>query len=223
VGGGAEIYGMLWENDMLWICVYATVYDDKGNEVAERTCPFCRTPNPDTDDEVVQRTKQRMAVGDAMAINYLGSFYSHGGYGFPQDNTKALELWHKAGELGCAAAYNNIGACYNYGEGVEVNQKKALHYHELAAMQGHAEARYNLGCKEGKAGNIDRALKHFIIAAGSGDKESLNYIQDLYKNGHATKDDYSKALKSYQSYMGEIKSEKRDEAAAAHDSFKYYE
>ena len=39
-------------------------------------------------------------------------------------------------------------------------------------------------------------------------------IQKLYKDGHATKDDYAKALKAYQAYISEIKSDQRDAAAA---------
>ena len=41
-------------------------------------------------------------------------------------------------------------------------------------------------------------------------------------NDHGTKDEYSKALRAYQSYLGEIKSDQRDEAAAYDEEFKYY-
>ena len=42
-------------------------------------------------------------------------------------------------------------------------------------------------------------------------------------NGNATKDDYSIALKAYQAYLSEIKSDQRDKAAAYSDNYKYYE
>ena len=58
--------------------------------------------------------------------------------------TKANELLLKAGELGCAEAYRNLGMSYNNGLGVEVDKKKAKHYYELAAMN------YEWGCR-GKA------------------------------------------------------------------------
>ena len=51
---------------------------------------------------------------------------------------------------------------------------------------------------------------------------SLDAIKQLYSKGHATKDDYTKALLSYQAYLGEIKSDQRDKAAAAHEDFCYY-
>ena len=39
-------------------------------------------------------------------------------------------------------------------------------------MEGDILARHSLGCKEAQAGNWDRALKHFMLAAGGGTKES---------------------------------------------------
>ena len=60
-----------------------------------------------------------------------------------------------------------------------------------------------------------------MIAAGCGYNNSLTQIQKLYTNGHATKDDYAKALRAYQSYLVEIKSTQRDAAAAAYAN-RYY-
>lgn len=54
----------------------------------------------------------------------------------------------------------------------------------------------------------------YMIAARSGYANSLEKIKGLYKYGDATKDDYTKALRSYQTYLDEIKSRQRDEAAA---------
>ena len=53
-----------------------------------------------------------------------------------RDHSKALELYHQAGELGCVEAYGNIGSVYYKGEGVERDNKKAENYHELAAIGG---------------------------------------------------------------------------------------
>ena len=163
-----------------------------------------------------------MEKDDPIAIYNQGCSYREGAYGFPQDNSKALELYHRAGELGYAGAYTNIGASYDLGTGVEVDEKKAVHYNELAATGGDTQARYNLGCMEGMAGNMDRALKHHLIAVRSGHGESLNRIKKYYSAGLATKDDYTKALQSYQKYLGEIKSDQRDKAAAYSERYRYY-
>ena len=49
-----------------------------------------------------------------------------------------------------------------------------------------------------------------MVAAEEGDSDSLQQIRKLYTNGHATKDDYAKALRVYQAYLAEIQSTQRD-------------
>jgi uncharacterized protein len=185
-------------------------------------CPFCRSPSRKSDDEILDEMKKRVELGDAGAIRNLGCCYFDGMYGLPQDNNKAIKLWHRAAELGSATSYYNIGMAYLHGRGVERDEKKANHYWELAAMGGSVEARHNLGAIEVQAGNMDRAVKHHMIAAGYGDNDSLNAIRQMYKDGKATKDDYAKALQVYQANLVEIKSAQRDEAAVYSDEFKYY-
>ena len=121
--------------------------------------------------------------------------------------------------------YNSLsqyGNDYWYGRGVEQDVKKARYYYELAAMGGSDQSMNNLGNAEVRAGNYDRALKHYMIAGKGGDHDSLNMIQRMYMKGHTTKNDYAKALKAYQAYLDEIKSDNRDKAAAFNDRYKYY-
>jgi len=203
-------------------CIYAPVYDNQGNKAAEEKCPFCRTPEHTTNEEIVERYKKRIEVNDAEAIYTLGCFYGQGSLGFPQNNAKALELWHRAGEFGHTHSYYNIGTIYYNGNGVERDEEKALRYFELAAIRGNVNARHNLGVVERKAGNMDKALKHWMIAAGLGHGHSLKNIQNLFRIGQATKNDYANALRLCQAYLDEIKSDQRDEAAAASDEYEYY-
>jgi len=218
---------VLWESYMRG-CNHAPVYDHEGN-VLDGTCAFCRTPNPKTDEDVFIRAKKRMEAGDVNAINNIGCYYANGMYGFPQDDVKAVELYHRAAKLGSAKSYFNMGNAYEYGKGLEIDKKKAIHYFELAAIAGYVQARHNLGVIEYEVGNMDRSMKHFIIAAGSGSSDSLKAIQKLeefkrlYRKGYGTKDDYSKALESYQAYLDEVKSDQRDKAAAAKEKYKYIE
>jgi len=177
---------------------------EAGRVEEDDICPFCRTPPPTTNEELIQRYKKRMELNDSKAIYGLGLFYFRGRYGLPQNVAKALELWHRAGELGSFSAYNNIGSAYH--NGVVRDKKKAQHYFELAAMKGNVLARHNLGVVEMKAGNMDRALKHFMIAVEDGYKDSLEGIKALYMEGHATKDDYATALERFQEYVDEVKS-----------------
>jgi len=202
-------------------CTYAPLYDNQGNKVDNKKCPYCRTPWPDTQEEFVKRIEKRVEAGDTEAMHNQGNYYRDGTDGYAQDYTKALELYHRAAELGYSAAYTSIGVAYNNGEGVEVDKKKAEHYFELAAVRGDVTARYNLAAINENAGKYNRAIKHYLIAVGAGDNEALKKTHELYSRGFATKEDYTKALRSYQEYLSEIKSRQRDEAVAATD-YRYY-
>ena len=200
-------------------CTYAVqIRSSSGTSL----CPFCRTPAANSDDEIINRHEKRIDMNDPKAICNMGVYYAEGLYGLPQNRAKSLDLLHRAGELGNSEAFCIIGNAYKVGRGVEVDQKKAKHYYGLAAMGGGAIARNNLGALEAHAGNNDRALKHFMIAVKDGRTEALENIKLLYLDGYATKDDYDNALKSYQEFLDEIRSDQRDEAAAFRDGYKYY-
>ena len=199
-------------------CCHAFVYDNQGKIIAEEKCPFCRTPLPTSGEEGVERLKKRMEVGDAYAFCMMGCLHDEGDYGVPQDSAKAIEFWHKAGKFG----YNNIGKAYDYGYGVERDKKMASHYFELAAIKGCVVERHNLGLDEVSAANYDRALRHYMIAVRGGDTRSVKAIQQMYMNGHTTKDHYANALRSHQAYVDEIKSDQRDKAAKFVNDSCYY-
>ena len=85
-----------------------------------------------------------MEKGNADVFYQLGGYYADGDIGLPQDWAKANESFLKAGELGHADAYCNLGSAYYVGRGVEIDMKKAKHYYVLAAMNGDIKARHNL-------------------------------------------------------------------------------
>ena len=181
---------------------------------AKDLCPFCRTPLAESGEDDVVRLKKLMKNGNADAILRLAGLYDRGMMGMPLDMAKANELYLKAGEHGCAVAYYNLGIAFANGRGVEIDKKKAKHYYELAAMNGHVLARNNLGALEGDVGNYQRAFKHFIIAARAGSKRSLDAVKYGYTNGHVTKEEYANTLREYQKSQDEMKSEARDKAQA---------
>ena len=205
-------------------CVYAYLSTKAGRQKKDYKCPFCRTPPSCSVAERHERYKKRVDLNDPTGMRELGCMHLEGEGGWPQNYEKALELLHRAAELGNASAYYDIGICYSSGQGVERNDKKARHYFELAAINGEVEARYNLSIIEGKAGNVDRLLKHSMIAVKGGHSASLRKMKELFSFGVVAKDDYTKALRSYQAYIAEIKSDQRDEAVAFRgDDHRYYE
>jgi len=179
------------------------------------TCPFCRGPSIYSNKEAVKRCKKRMEAGDAEAFLMLGCDYDDGVMGLPQDSKKAGELWIRAGELGHSMAHYNVASAYYEGTGVERNMKKAIKYYQLAAMEGHEGSRHNLACFEINAGNMTRAMKHFMIAAGAGDDDSLEAVTDGFVKGHVNKDEYEKTLRAHKDSNDEMKSDHRDSAIEA--------
>ena len=185
-------------------CIVAMYMREGGKNL----CAFCRTPPESSDEECLKMDK-----GNGDGFFQLAGHYYDGDFGLPRDHQKANELYLKAGELGCARGYYNLGHSYHEGTGVEADKKKAKYYMELAAIGGSIDAMHNLGCEEFDEGNFDRAYKHFIIAAKAGSKESLVTVRDGFTKGGITKDEYEDTLRAYHERRMEMKSDTRDKAA----------
>ena len=95
--------------------------------------------------------------------------------------------------------------------------KNAKHYWELAAIGGDVVARHNIGLLEEKAGNMNRAVKHWMIAARAGWDKSLESIRECFMNGYATKDDFELALRAHKEAKDETKTTQREAAARDQD------
>jgi len=189
-------------------CIYA-MEESEGKDL----CAFCRTPPATSNAGCIQGVKKLMDKGNGEAFFEFANYYANGMMGLLQDMNKANELYLKAGELGCAEAYFNLGNSYDQGLGVEVDKKTAQYYWELSAMSGSVQARHNLGACEYEAGNVQRAKKHMIIAARAGENDSLNCVKDGFTRGIITKDEYASTLRAYHERQKEMKSDARDKAA----------
>ena len=88
-------------------------------------CPFCKTPPAESDEEEVRRVNNLIDRGNEYAIYVLAGYYDRGIMGMPQDKAKAEGLYLKAGELGCADGYFNLGNTYREGLGVTIDLKKS--------------------------------------------------------------------------------------------------
>ena len=193
-------------------CIFAMIESEGGADL----CAFCRAPQNVSDEEDIKRIKKLMDKGITEAYYFLGCQYTQGEYGLPQDHQKANELYLKGGELGSAKGYYNLGNSYDVGRGVAIDKKKAIHYWELAAMNGHIMARHNLGCSDWNTGNYDRAFRHFILAARAGYEESLDVVKQGFTKGRISKDEYTNTLRAYGERHEEMKSEERDIAEACY-------
>ena len=177
----------------------------------DQRCLFCRSPMPSTKEEIIKRLMKRIEANDPVAICHIGlERYKEGDY------TAAFEYFTKAASLGDALgdafAHHQLAGLYREGKGVEKDEKRELYHAEQAAIGGHPEARYNLGCFEYEYGRVDRAVKHWTIAAKLGDDDSLEYVKDLYKYGDVSKDDFAAALRGHHAAIVATKSPQREEA-----------
>jgi TPR repeat protein len=172
---------------------------------------------------VVKVLEKRVNANDANAINQLGVWYLHEDerFSITKDTDKAIELLHRAAELGSAQAYHSLGVIFDNGDGVDEDKVKAKQYFEKAAMGGFASSRLNLGNFDAQAGSFDRAIKHWLIAASCGDIRAVGNIKRTMDIRKATRDDYAQALRGYKQSVNEVKSDNRDRAAAYSGKYKY--
>ncbi len=84
---------------------------------------------------------------------------------------------------------------------------------EEAAIGGHPHARFNLGLDEGKRFRIERANKHWIIAANLGHDESMDMLKKGYAAGLVSEEDFAAVLRKHQAAVDATKSPQRDAAA----------
>ena len=98
------------------------------------------------------------------------------------------------------------------GEGVEKNEEKAVYHFEIAAIGGHPGARHILAQIEGRNGNIERSVKHFIIGANLGCVFAMKKLWKHYSDGNITKKDLNATLRAHQAALDAMKSEQRDRA-----------
>ena len=61
-------------------------------QAVPRTCAFCRTPIPKSDEEILARTRKRVELKDLEAMYSLAMAYASGGFGLPVDQAKCVDL-----------------------------------------------------------------------------------------------------------------------------------
>lgn len=126
------------------------------------------------------------------AYLFLGMMYKNG-YGVIKDEVKSkawfqkavisIDWFRKAAEKAHPDAQRNLGILLAHAQGVEKNEKMAVHYYELAAEQGDVIAQVYLGLcyrtGRGVEKNEKLALKYFQLAAGQGDAAAKTNLRIL--------------------------------------------
>jgi TPR repeat protein len=170
-------------------------------------CPFCNSDrNSKTRDEQVEDNMKRVEVNDAFSTCMLADSYYHGLNDFQQDQTKGMELYIRAANLGCRQAHHHLADIY---QGAGLLKKAKFHY-EAAAMAGNEAARNSLGCIEFESGNIERAMKHWTIGASAGGYIAMHHLRICFEKGHVSRESINSTLADYNASCAEMRSEARD-------------
>ena len=172
-------------------------------------CVFCRQLVPSTKNEAEKYTKKRIEASDPVTIYEAGlKQYDKGDY------SSAFDYYTRAAELGNVGAKFSLSFMYRDGHGVEKDGGKRMHHLEEAAIGGDPSARYNLGCIEEESGNIEKAARHWNIAAKQGDDDSIKVLLKMFKRGFVEKEVLAAALRAHQAAVDATKSPQRNAAEA---------
>eukprot|EP00984_Skeletonema_dohrnii_P021334 scaffold10642_cov155-Skeletonema_dohrnii-CCMP3373.AAC.1 len=190
-------------------CEYANMIREREGRL-QHTCPFCRHPAPKSIKEGYLINVKRAEANNPAAIFQMGARCK-----FEGDYENAFEYLTKAAELGSIRAHYSLAAMYRNGQGVKKDKTKEGYHFEEAAIGGHPDARYYLGCLEEESGRLEIAAQHWIIAAKLGYDGALSSLRGLYMCGLVGKEDYASALRGHQAAVDATKSPQRDEAEAA--------
>jgi tetratricopeptide (TPR) repeat protein len=176
----------------------------------EHRCPYCRNPRPKSQEEFDKQFMIRIKKNDPVAMAQMGKKHDK-----ERDYVKALEYYTKAAELGDVDAHCGLGGLYYQGDGVDKDEKRAVYHFEQAAIGGHPSARGYLAEHEKNKGRLDRAAKHWVIAANLGCDLSLKRLKNHFVLGIVSKEDYAAALRGHQAAVDATKSAEREKAEEA--------
>eukprot|EP01033_Poteriospumella_lacustris_P003325 gene3326-2454_t len=132
----------------------------------------------------------------------LGMAYSEGlGPDGVEKHEEAFECFKRSAEVNFAAGQNNVGNHFKTPKvpGVEVDHAEALKWYRLAAAQGHASAKYNIGDSyfegEGVEKDMAEGVKWYLSAALDGHVAAQNDLAFCYDHGLGVASDPAEAVR----------------------------
>ena len=191
-------------------CHYANLMREHEQKLQHK-CAFCRSPTLTSEEGNKINCMKRVEANDPVAMWQMGNWY----FNQKGDHSGALKYYIKGAELGDIEAHYNLSRMYSEGLGVGRDEKKELYHLEEAAIGGHVLGRHFLGGLEEKNGRLDRALKHWIIAAKLGHDHALISLNKACRDGLVSEEDFAAARRGHQKAVDATKSPQRELAEAA--------
>jgi len=181
----------------------------------ESSCAFCRVSNHKRDSELIKRMEGRVAKGDLKAMVSLAGMYRDGEHGLARDETKTLELYHRAAALDCPNALLWLGTCFLEGElGLIQDLEKATSYFEDSAKKGNVISRLNLGDLKQLEEHHELAMKHFKLAAAAGHEDAVKQLWKYFSLKKLSKAELEEILRAHKEACDEMNSEERERYVA---------
>ena len=176
-----------------------------------RACAFCRTAEPESDEEILVRLGKRVERKDPTALHNLACAHGYGRFGLPVDQAKCIDILRQSAGLGCAVAQYQIGIYYHTGAmGLEQNKEEAIKWWKKAAEGGDFHAQHNLGTIEYTNGNHAAAMRHWCFTASGGKRSSMDALIECFRHGQLHHSDLAETLQAMYRARDELKSEDRD-------------
>lgn len=182
------------------------------NNRSEHKCAFCRQPAATVvDGKYIKHLRKLIKRNHPFGLMQIGYLYRVGN-GVMQSDTKSLDMFIRAAELGVAQAFIMIGSIYEEGNAVTCDRSKSLECHKVAAKKGRIIAHNHLALFYERSGDIQISIKHLKVAACAGHQEAMDQLMKHYKNNLLPKEDLAQTLRAYQASSDLMKSTERDEA-----------
>lgn len=100
-----------------------------------------------------------------------------------QDFNDAMDLYIKAGKLGCPFVYTRIGNMYLEGEGVSIDSNKALEFFKKGTQEGDYYCYLEMAklfLKDGNHNNVTKCLKRFVNEYTNNNNVLIENQQNLF-------------------------------------------
>ena len=156
--------------------------------------------NPYQKAEIKERTQR--AIENEKEKEEIEIIYQKGKRCYNQGElSEAIKWFLIAAEQGNAKAQNDLGFCYDKGEGVSQNYEEAARWYRKAAEQGQVYAQYNLALAyengEGVSQNYEEAARWYRKAAEQGHADAQFNLGNSYCNGKGVSQNYEEAAMWY--------------------------
>ena len=165
-------------------------------------CPFCNCKQVTSRQQFMAALNRLVERGNIDAM-YNQAKYFFQGNGVPTDKRKGMELLHVAARAGSHKACRHLAILY-----FESDYNKAMRLFTRGAKLGDSICLYNVGMKR-KAEDMNDSVHYFLKSASAGFQLALDEVKQFYLAEYITKDEYARALRSFQSAHDKVKSEAR--------------